>query len=105
MARPNRANLLPMCLDGQVLVSKGYGYADLASKTPVQADTTLFRAGSVSKLFTWTAVMQLTEEGKVDLHADINRYLKTFTIPATYPQPITLASLMTHTAGFEEQYI
>jgi CubicO group peptidase (beta-lactamase class C family)/Na+-transporting methylmalonyl-CoA/oxaloacetate decarboxylase gamma subunit len=90
--------------NGQIILAKGYGYADLATHTPVQADSTLFRVGSVSKLFTWTAVMQLAEEGKVDLHADINQYLKTFKIPATYSQLITLANLMTHTAGFEEEY-
>lgn len=88
--------------DGKILFSKGYGYADLQHNEQVNASTTLFRIGSVSKLFTWTAVMQLAEEGKVDLHADVNTYLKTFKIPATYPQPITLANLLTHTAGFEE---
>ncbi|HZR42047.1 MAG TPA: serine hydrolase domain-containing protein [Ktedonobacteraceae bacterium] len=88
--------------DGKLLFAKGYGYADLQHNEPVNASTTLFRIGSVSKLFTWTAVMQLAEEGKVNLHADVNTYLKTFKIPATYPQPITLANLLTHTAGFED---
>lgn len=91
--------------DGRLFFSKGYGEADVQHHTPVVADTTMFRVGSVSKMFTWTAVMQLAEEGKVDLHADINTYLKTFKIPATYPQPITLANLLTHTAGFEDSGI
>jgi CubicO group peptidase (beta-lactamase class C family) len=87
--------------DGKILFQKGYGYADVAKKTPVTPDGTLFRPGSISKLFTWTAVMQLVEQGKLDLDRDINDYLD-FKIPATYPQPITLRNLMTHTPGFEE---
>jgi len=72
--------------EGDIVLSKGYGYADLEDTIPVDAATTLFRAGSVSKLFTWTAVMQLVEQGKLDLDADINGYLD-FEIPATYPEP------------------
>ncbi|WP_261808034.1 serine hydrolase [Paenibacillus sp. N3.4] len=53
-------------------------------------------------MFTWTAVMQLVEQGKLDLDVDVNTYLKTVKIPKTYPQPVTLHHLMTHTAGFEE---
>jgi CubicO group peptidase (beta-lactamase class C family) len=63
----------------------------------------MIRPGSISKLFTWTAVMQLVEQGKLDLDADVNSYLKTFTIPATFPEPITMKHLLTHTPGFEEQ--
>jgi CubicO group peptidase (beta-lactamase class C family) len=86
--------------DGQPLLIKGYGYADLATKAPVTADT-LFRPGSVSKLFTWTAVMQLVGQGKLDLDRDVNDYLD-FKIPARPGGPVTLRRLMTHTAGFEE---
>jgi len=89
--------------DGKLFFTKGYGYADVENKTPVDASVSMFEIGSVTKLFTWTAVMQLVEEGKIDLHADVNTYLKDFKIPATYPQPITMENLMTHTAGFEEQ--
>lgn len=88
--------------DGQVLLQKGYGYADLAKRTPVDPAETLFRPGSVSKLFTWTAVMQLVEQGKLDLDADVNQYLD-FKIPARDGKPATLRQIMTHTAGFEEQ--
>ena len=87
--------------DGQVLFSKGYGYSDVALHKPVVPDATLFRPGSISKLFTWTSVMQLVEQNKLDLDRDVNGYLD-FKIPATYPQPITLRHIMTHTAGFEE---
>ena len=66
--------------DGQILLEKGYGYADVDTKEPVDPETTLFRPGSVSKLFTWTAVMQLVEQGKLDLDGDVNQYLD-FKIP------------------------
>ncbi|HEY6825837.1 MAG TPA: serine hydrolase domain-containing protein [Gemmatimonadaceae bacterium] len=87
--------------DGALLFAKGYGYSDVAKRAPVDADRTLFRIGSTSKLFTWTAVMQLVEQGKLDLDTDVNKYLD-FKIPATFPQPITLRHIMTHTPGFEE---
>jgi CubicO group peptidase (beta-lactamase class C family) len=87
--------------DGKVLTMRGYGYADIASKTPVDPDKTLFRPGSVSKLVTWTAVMQLVEQGKLDLDADVNGYLD-FTIPPYEGRPVTLRQIMTHTSGFEE---
>src|SRR2546428_2353979 len=89
--------------DGRLFFAKGYGDADRQHGKLVSANTTLFRIGSVGKLFTWTAVMQLAEQGKVNLHADVNTYLKTFHIPATYPEPITLAHLLTHSAGFEDR--
>ena len=87
--------------DGKVLFQKGYGYADVKNKAPMTADRTLIRPGSVSKLFTWTAVMQQVEQGKIDLDRNVNDYLD-FKIPDSYPQPITMRELMTHTAGFEE---
>ncbi|MCE7984490.1 MAG: class A beta-lactamase-related serine hydrolase [Caldilinea sp. CFX5] len=87
--------------DGQLLLAKGYGLADREQNRPVDGERTLFRTGSVGKLITWTAVMQFVEQGKLDLHADVNDYLD-FTIPATFAEPITLAHLMTHTPGFED---
>lgn len=88
--------------DGELLFSKGYGWADVEARTPVDPATSLFRIGSVTKLFTWVAVMQLHEAGEVDLDADVNDYLD-FSIPDTYDEPITLRSLMTHTPGFEDR--
>lgn len=88
--------------DGQVLVAKGYGYSDVKARKPVDPQTTLFRPGSVSKLFTWTAVMQQVEAGKLDLDADVNKYLD-FRIPDRPDGPITVRHLLTHTPGFEEQ--
>lgn len=88
--------------NGQVLFARGYGYADVKEKRPVSAEETLFRPGSVSKLFTWTAVMQLFEQGKLDLDRDVNDYID-FKIPDAFGKPITLKNLLTHTPGFEEQ--
>ncbi|HSM72248.1 MAG TPA: serine hydrolase domain-containing protein [Anaerolineales bacterium] len=87
--------------NGVLFFAKGYGYADLENKIPVDPEQTLFPTGSVGKLFTWMAVMQIAEQGKLDLDADVNTYLD-FRIPDTYPQPITLKHLMTHTPGFED---
>ena len=87
--------------DGQVLTARGYGYADVAKRTPVDPARTLFRPGSVSKLITWTAVMQLVDQGKLDLDADVNRYLD-FRIPPRNGKPVTVRNIMTHTGGFEE---
>jgi CubicO group peptidase (beta-lactamase class C family) len=88
--------------DGAILFAKGYGYSDVEKKAPVTVDATLFRPGSISKLFTWTAVMQLVEQNKLDLDRDVNDYLD-FKIPAKFGKPITLRNIMTHTPGFEEQ--
>jgi CubicO group peptidase (beta-lactamase class C family) len=87
--------------DGKLLFAKGYGYSDVAKKTPISPETTLFRPGSISKLFTWTAVMQQVELGKLDLDRDVNDYLD-FKIPPAFGKPITLRNIMTHSTGFEE---
>jgi CubicO group peptidase (beta-lactamase class C family) len=87
--------------DGQILLKKGYGFSDLAKKQPVDPDATMFRLASISKLFTWISVMQLAEQGKLDIDADVNKYLD-FQIAPAFGKPITLRNLMTHTGGFEE---
>ena len=84
--------------DGQVVLEKGYGFADVAKRAPVLPETTLFRPGSVSKLFTWTAVMQQVEAGRIDLDQDVNRYLD-FRIPPFQGKSVTMRQIMTHTAG------
>lgn len=89
--------------DGKVALSKGYGAANVAEQTPVTPDETIFRIGSTSKLFTWTAVMQLAEQGRIDLNTDINAYLPDFKIPDTFPEPITMLDLLSLTSGFEER--
>ncbi|MDP2915616.1 MAG: serine hydrolase domain-containing protein [Candidatus Aminicenantes bacterium] len=89
--------------DGQVLTERGFGLADVKSRRPVDPERTLFRPGSVSKLFTWTAVMQQVEAGKLDLDTDINTYLD-FKIPPREGKPVTMRDLMTHTSGFGEAF-
>ena len=89
--------------NGQVLFAKGYGYSDMSKRTPVTTDATLFRIGSISKLFVWTSVMQLVEQGKLDLNRDVNDYLD-FKIPPAFGKPITLRNLLTHTPGFEDTW-
>jgi CubicO group peptidase (beta-lactamase class C family) len=104
MLRKNRiaGGVVVIVKDGRVLTKRGYGYADIAKRTPVDPDLTLFRPGSISKLFTWTAVMQQVERGRIDLDVDINRYLD-FKIPSMPgARAITMRDLMTHRAGFED---
>ena len=101
-AGPVAGAIVIVVKDGQVFFQKGYGYEDVEKQVPVDPAQTLFRPGSVSKLFTWTSIMQLVEQGKLDLDADVNKYLKDFQVKATYPQPVTLRNIMTHTAGFED---
>ena len=87
--------------DGKVLFKKGYGYSDVAAKAPMDVDRNLMRIGSTSKLFTWIAVMQQVELGKIDLNADVSRYLD-FKLSKGPGRPITMNDLMAHRGGFEE---
>jgi CubicO group peptidase (beta-lactamase class C family) len=87
--------------DGKVLLQRGYGLDDVAAKKPMDPEKTMVRPGSTSKLFTWTAVMQLVQQGKIDLDRNVNDYLD-FKIPETFGKPITMRHLMNHRAGFEE---
>ncbi|GIJ23042.1 serine hydrolase domain-containing protein [Micromonospora lutea] len=92
--------------DGEILTARGYGHADTGDDgtdaVPVDPDRHLFRVGSVSKLVTATAVLQLVQDGTLDLDTDVAEYLD-FAVPRRYPQAVTLRHLLTHTAGFEER--
>jgi CubicO group peptidase (beta-lactamase class C family) len=88
--------------DGRVVFAQGYGVAGLASRRPVDPATTIFPIASISKVFTATAVMQLADRGRLDLHADVNRYLTSARMPSKYGQPITAAHLLSHTSGLDE---
>lgn len=87
--------------DNKILLQKGYGFADVAAQTPMSADTSVFRVASISKLFTATSVMQLAEQGEVDLHRDINDYLGGMIIPNQTGKALTMEHLLTHTSGFD----
>ncbi|MCH8488756.1 MAG: beta-lactamase family protein [Oceanicaulis sp.] len=93
--------VITVVADGEILLSRGFGYADVETRSPVDPDATLFRPGSISKLVTWTAVMQLVEDGLIDLDADLNTYLD-FEIEGV-ERPITMRHLLTHTPGWGEQ--
>lgn len=94
--------------DGQVILLKGYGYADLARRAPVDPRLTLFRIGSITKTFTWAALTQLIEQGKVGLDQPIEQLLPR----ALHPEPsrfdahpILVRHLFTHTGGFEDKVV
>ena len=89
--------------DGETFFTQGYGLANLGSQRPVIPDETLFRVGSVSKRFTDTAIMQLVEQGRLNLDDDVNEYLESFQLEENYPRPVTIANLLTHTGGFDER--
>ena len=91
--------------DGQILLARGYGMADVENEIAVDPATTLFRIGSISKLFVWTTVMQEFEKGRINLTQDVNTYMGEVQIPDTYDQPVTMTHLMTHTPGFEDRVI
>lgn len=88
--------------NGRVTVKKGYGRADVEAGTPMDPDSTVLRFGSLSKLVTATAAMSLVETDRLSLTADVNRYLDRFRIPDTYPEPITLFGLLTHSSGLDD---
>lgn len=91
--------------DGEILFTKGYGYADLNQKIPVDAEKTLFRVASLSKLFTATAAMQLYEQGALDLDRDVNEYLQGWQLENPYSEPVTPARMMMHTDGTTQRLI
>ncbi|MCG8369115.1 MAG: beta-lactamase family protein [Proteobacteria bacterium] len=101
-AHNSASGVLIVAKGDRILFAKGYGYQDRANRIPVNPETTLFRPGSISKLFTWVAVMQQVERGNLNLDADVNEYLETFQIEEAHGRPVTLRHLLTHTAGFED---
>ena len=88
--------------DGQVVYQRGFGRAEVFAPKPVVADRTVFRIGSVTKVVTGLAVMQCVDRGLLDLEADVNRYLTEFKVDDTFPEPVRVKHLLTHTAGFDQ---
>jgi CubicO group peptidase (beta-lactamase class C family) len=97
--------VLSVVADGRVVLAKAWGVADVATGRPMDARRTLVRVASISKLVTATAAMQLVAQGKLDLHADVNRYLEGFRIEEAYGEAVTLHHLLTHTAGFDDRFL
>lgn len=95
--------LIVVVKDGQVVLSRGYGFADLEARRAVDPDRTAFRAASVSKVMVWTALMQLVQDKRVRLDDDVNLYLTRVKVAAAYDRPVTIANLLSHTAGFEDE--
>jgi len=89
--------------DGEIILSKGYGYADVENKLAVDPARTVFEYGSISKLFVYVTLMRLAEQGRLDLEADIRGYLPPgFLTKLKYETSITVLDIMHHTAGFED---
>ena len=87
--------------DQQIVLNKGYGYANAEKQIPVDADSTLFRVASISKTLTATAIMQLAEQGNVKLDQDISAYTDALHLTNHTGTTLTLEHLMTHTSGFD----
>ncbi len=92
--------------DRKTIWTINFGYADLEHKIPVTANT-LFRMGSNSKLFTATAVMQLAEQGKVDIDKPLQTYIPEFSMKTRFPEagPVTIRSIMAHRSGIPGNYL
>ena len=88
--------------DGNEVLKKGYGYSDIEGKVSVNPDKTVFPAASISKLFTATAIMQLYEEGKLDLNKNIDNYINPYKVINNYKKPVTCSNLLTHSSGVDE---
>lgn len=89
--------------DNKEIFKKGYGYSDVENKVLVDPDKTTFPLGSVSKLFTATAIMKLYEDAKIDLNANVDNYIKPFSVENSYSEPVTCANLLTHASGLDEE--
>jgi CubicO group peptidase (beta-lactamase class C family) len=88
--------------DGRVVYAKGYGFADLARQERADPARTVWPIASITKTVTALAVLQLVDEGKVDLDTDINHYLKRLKVPSQGYGPLTLRHLLSHTGGIDE---
>src|SRR5688572_1489497 len=88
--------------DGKIVHARGYGVPDLAGGAKVDPTRTVWPIASISKAVTAMAVLQLVDDGRADLDADVNRYLKRLQVPAAGYPPLTLRHLLSHTGGLDE---
>jgi CubicO group peptidase (beta-lactamase class C family) len=108
MARDHIAGVtVSVVQNGQLVMKKGYGFASLEPKRAVDPDRTLFRIGSISKTFTWIALMKEVEAGRIRLDAPVNLYLpeKVQVRDQGFDQPVRVQNLMDHSAGFEDRVL
>jgi CubicO group peptidase (beta-lactamase class C family) len=93
--------------DDRVVLEKGYGWADVERQRPVDARTTLFRIGSIGKTFTWIALMNAVDEGRLGLDDPVNDHLppELRISDRAFASPIRIRHLMTHTPGFEDRIL
>ena len=108
MARDHIAGVtVSVVQNGQVLLKKGYGFASLSPRKPVDPDRTLFRLGSLSKTFTWIGLRKQAEAGRIRLDQPVNLYLPDYlrTPDQGFEQPMRVLDLMDHAAGFEDRIL
>ena len=87
--------------DGRIVFQKGYGFADVGKKSAVDPTKTVFRVGSVTKVFTAAAILKLVEQGKIDLKEDVQKYMGGLKLDNLYKTVVTVHDLLTHTSGFQ----
>ncbi len=92
---------LSVVQNGELILIKGYGVADIKTGEPVDPETTVFRIGSITKPFTAIAALQQVDAGTLDLNTDVNQYLFPYQVPNTYPEPVTSHHILTHQSGFD----
>jgi len=85
--------------EGEIIFSRGYGYGDIENQIPVDPAATVFEYGSINKPFVWVAVMQLVEQGLLDLDADVRTYLPDAFV---FEKPFTVRDMLNHSAGFAD---
>ena len=90
---------------GKVIYTGSYGFSDVERQVPVDAATTVFPFGSISKVFTTIAVLQLVEQGRLDLHTGIDRYVAPLAVDRSFPEPVTLHQILAHTDGFDVRWL
>nr|WP_259347370.1 beta-lactamase family protein [Bacillus sp. ME78] len=102
MKKENAAGVaLVVVKDNQILFQKGFGFSDKEKNTPIDPKKTVFQLASISKVFTASAVMQLVEQGKIDLNKDIVNYMGGLKYQNNMGEPVTMEHLLTHTTGFD----
>jgi CubicO group peptidase (beta-lactamase class C family) len=88
--------------DGRLVYAEGFGDREVFTEDPVDPARTIFRIGSITKVLTGVAILQLVDRGLLDLDADVNEYLDAFQVPDTFEEPVRVRHLLTHTAGFDQ---